>query len=72
MYGNIHVSVLFFQIIPPSPSPTESDSIFFASLVPTDISPGVIATHSGKQTQKDDADSGVQFITPRAQGRVSS
>ena len=33
----------------------------------------VVATCSGKQlTQKDKADSGVQFITPRAQGRVSS
>ena len=28
-YGNIHFPMLFFQIIPPSPSPTESISLFF-------------------------------------------
>ena len=31
-YGNVHVSRLFSQIIPPSPSPTESESLFFTSL----------------------------------------
>ena len=33
-YGNIHVSVLFSQSIPPSPSPTESKSLFFTSVSP--------------------------------------
>ena len=31
-YDNIHVSMLFSQIIPPSPSPRESKSLFFTSV----------------------------------------
>ena len=30
--GNVHVSMLFSQIIPPSPSPIESKSLFFTSV----------------------------------------
>ena len=32
-YGNVYVSMLFSQIIPPSPSPTESKNLFFTSLL---------------------------------------
>ena len=31
-YDNIHVSILFSQIIPPLPSPTESKRLFFTSV----------------------------------------
>ena len=31
-YDNIHASMLFSQIIPPLPSPTESESLFFTSM----------------------------------------
>ena len=33
-YGNVHVSMLFSQIIPPLPFPTESKSLLFTSVPP--------------------------------------
>ena len=33
-YGTVHISMLFSQIIPPSPSPTESKSLLFTSVSP--------------------------------------
>ena len=33
-YGNVHVSTLFSQIIPPLLSPTEPKSLFFTSVSP--------------------------------------
>ena len=33
-YGNVYVSMLFSQIIPPSPFPTESKSLFFTPVSP--------------------------------------
>ena len=33
-YGNIHVSLIFSQIIPPLPSPAESKSLFFTCVSP--------------------------------------
>ena len=33
-YANVYVSMLFFQIIPPFPYPTESKSLFFTSVSP--------------------------------------
>ena len=34
-YGNVHVSMLCSQIIPPSPPPTEPKSLFFTSVSPS-------------------------------------
>ena len=34
VYVNVYVSMLFSQIIPPFPSPTESKSLFFMSVSP--------------------------------------
>ena len=33
-HGNVHVSMLFSQVIPPSPYPTESKSLSFTSVSP--------------------------------------
>ena len=33
IYGNMHGSILFSQIIPPSPSPPESKRLFFISVI---------------------------------------
>ena len=35
-YDNVYILMLFSQIIPPSPSPTESKSLFFTSISPCD------------------------------------
>ena len=32
IYGNVHVSMLFSQLIPPLPSPADSKSLFFISV----------------------------------------
>ena len=33
-YGNVYVSMLLFQLVPPSPSTTVSTSLFFMSISP--------------------------------------
>ena len=45
-YGNVYVSMLFSQIIPPSPSPTESKSLFFMSVSTPVFLPG--ESHGGR------------------------
>ena len=43
-YDNVHVSVLFSQIIPTSPSPTESKSLLFTSVSPLHPACRIIST----------------------------
>ena len=38
-YGNVYVSIIFSQIIPPSPPPTEPKNLFFTSVFPLSVSP---------------------------------
>ena len=45
IYGNIHVSVIFSQIFPPSPSPTESKSLFFTSVSLGPQTPSLLPPH---------------------------
>ena len=43
-YDNTHISMLFSQILPPSPSPTESKSLFFTSVSLFSLTGRVIIT----------------------------